>query len=210
MCLLDGKALVFGTEDFVKKVADIHKGDAEAGAKASPLMARARDLGDRTFWIVADVKIPPIPEDQAGMLGMALPGFDPAKLNGVTVAGKVTEEAFNLRIILGCEDEDSAAGTVTGFKQGVNWINGMANMFTQQDPESGKALGELIRAIKIIPGDTSATIDLTITAELAEKLKAAGQKMAGPMMMMMQGAGGADGMIEMDDGEEPIDWGEEE
>lgn len=211
-CVLDGKALVIGTEDFVKKVADIHKGDAKAGAKASPLMARAKALGDSTFWIVADVKIPPLPEDKAGMLGMALPGFDPAKLNGVTIAGKVTEKAFNLRITLGCEDEDSAAGTVMGFRQGVNWITGMANMFIQKDPETGKAVGELIRAIKIIPGDTSATIDLTITAELAEKLKVAGQKMAGPMimMMMMQGAGGAGGAIELDGGEGPIDWGEEE
>ncbi|NQT20057.1 MAG: hypothetical protein HQ592_10165 [Planctomycetes bacterium] len=206
ICVLDGKALVIGTEDFVKKIIDIHKGDAKAGAKASPLMARARDLGDRTFWIVADVEIPPLPEEQAGMLAMALPGLDTTKINGITISGKI-EKAFDLWITLGCKDEDSAAGAITGLKQGVNALTGMANMFSQNDPEAGKTLGELIRAIKISGRDTSATINLTITAELAEKLKVAGQKMAGPMMMMMMQGGGG-GMP--DDGPGEIDWGEEE
>jgi len=190
MAVLDGKVLLIGSEEVAKKVVDIHKGDAKPGAKSSPMMARVKDLGNETFWFTADVNIPAQPGGPDPGMAMMMPGLDPSKIKAVTVSGKVTKEAFRLKAVLGCADADSAAAMMGGLKQGVNMLAGMSAMFTGGDPEATKAVGELIQTIKISSEGASAGVELKITAELAEKLKALGAKMGGAMIGRPGGATG--------------------
>ncbi len=169
MGILNGKVFVIGREAITKKIIDIYNGDAKPAAKDSPLMRRAKALRDNTFWFVADLELPPLAENGPGMM---MPGLDPSKIQELTISGKVTKKDLALKVIMGCKDEDSAAGMVGGIKQGINMIVGMANMFTGGDADAAKAVGELIKAIKIGGKGKAATIDLTVTAQLAEKLKA--------------------------------------
>ncbi len=168
--VLDGKVFVIGSQAVAKKIIDVYKGDAKPAAKDSPLMRRAEALRGNTFWFVADLELPPIPPNA----GMRMPGLDPSKIQELTISGKLTKKDLALKVIMSCKDEDSAAGMVGGLKQGINMMAGMANMETGGDADATKAMGELFKAIKIGGKDKAATIDLTVTAQLAEGLKAIG------------------------------------
>ena len=174
------------------------------------MMARVKDLGNETFWFTADVNIPAAPGGPDPGMAMMMPGLDPSKIKAVTASGKVTKEAFRLKAVLGCADADSAAAMVGGLRQGVNMMAGMSAMFTGGDPEATKAVAELSQAIKISSEGSSTGIELKITAELAEKLKALGTKIGGGMMGGPGGGMGPGGeMMEMDD-DEGLDRGEEQ
>jgi len=175
--VLGGDVFVFGDEVFTKKVIDIYKGDAKAGAMNSPLMARVKKVNDQTFWFAADIDAPEQPNAANPQMAMMMPGFDPSKIRAVTISGSVTEEASSLKSILDCTDADAAEGMVGGLQQGINMMAGMSGMFTGGDPEATKAVAELVKAIKVTADGRSAKIELTVTAELAEKLKAMAEKM---------------------------------
>jgi len=196
--VLNGKVLITGTEDLVRKVIDIYKGDAKPGAKNSPLMDRAKGLGDQTFWLVADLNIPPQPEGEDPGLATTIPGLDSSKIKTVTISGRITGEAFDIKAVLGCVDAGSAATLVGGLSQAVNRWVAMSTMATAGDPESAQTVIELTQAMDINSEGASATVRVTITAELAEKLKALGEKMIETQGFDGGGMMGPGGMMEMD------------
>jgi len=191
--VLAGKVCVVGSEESVKKVIDIYKGDAKGEAKTSPLMARLKDAADKTFWFVADLNIPARPEGADSETAM-MPGLDLSKIKAVAASGKFTAEAFDLKAVFDCGAAGPANALMGSLSQDMSMFVAMSNMATSGDLEDAKTVNRLLEGIRIDSEGAAAVIEINITSELAEKLEPIVEKILqsrGPAGTMGRpGAGG--------------------
>lgn len=170
--VLDGKVLLFASEDYGKKVIDVYAGSAGPLPKNSPLLARVKDKRGASLWFTADV--PPQEKSEPNPM---LPGIDPSKIKTFTVWLTAASKATDVHASIGCTDPPAADGLKTSLQGAVSMLSGMVMMFSGGDPEISQTFTELTQKIKINSAGANTSVDLVLDSQLIDKLKAVAAKM---------------------------------
>ncbi len=159
VCKVDNYTMVGGDPGMLKSVLS-----RTTTPKFSPTLQKAVDETNFSadFAVAASLQgLSP-----AGAAAMPMPGFDPTKLEGVSVTGELGS-SIDLSGTLLCVDSDTAAQLKTQADQMMQGFGGMVGMMSAQNP----GIQEAWDSISIGRSGAKLTFSVTIPESLIEQAK---------------------------------------
>lgn len=176
--------LLAGDEATVHKVLDILKGDAQPLPADSPLMTDVAGLADYSFWLTKELWVP---EAVAGVVDIGnvperftrvIRRVDIPKLNSLAIGGKVSREAIDLTMTVGCEYDKTAELFQDGLLMRLVSLTSITAPARESGPKAAKLVDELIQSVKIETKGTKTTAKMKLKFALIDALQSTSSKAA--------------------------------
>jgi hypothetical protein len=191
MAILNDRVVLGGTEDFVRRAIDIHKGKSEALNKSrSEIVSKAKKFARRTLWVSSKVPPKEKKKDNPNSVKMSI-GPDMSVVKHVIVGADFEEGGFELDARMECGSEEEAGKLQTDMQSGVMMLTGMVGMFAQGDPDASKIAMEIAQAIVLGAEGDETTLSFKLTEGLISRIEDAVERVAEKQAKGMLEGGGS-------------------